>query len=113
MPRVARMVRHAKLEARLTHQRRPCANNVALWSNARAVPAVMFALKQIQIVVMAGHGEEIAGTCLLISAQQILRLPLLRFPPSNYVDESGPAGVTIVADVMIVCRLPLHVHQPP
>src|SRR5205823_11267607 len=105
MPSVARMVRHAELEASLPHQRRPGTDDVPLRPDSRGVPLVMLAREQVEIVVMAAHRHEVASARFDVAFEQLLGLPRFRLPLTDDVDESRAARMAVAPQMIFVRSL--------
>jgi hypothetical protein len=59
----------------------PSAHNVFLGTQPGGIPVLLvFAVVQIKIVVVVGHGHKIAGTGLFVQRYQFFRLPGFSLP---------------------------------
>jgi hypothetical protein len=112
MPGVAGVVGDTELEPRLAHQRLPGADDVTLRTDPGAVPFMMLAGEQVEVVVVTAHCHEVSRAGLAVLSDQVGGIPVLRLPLADDVDEPGLARVAIAAQVVDVGSLARFPRQP-
>ena len=110
VPRVRGVVRHAEAHALGARDPRPGADNVLAWSNPGAVPRVVRGVVHVEIVVVVGHRHEVLGASALIQRQQLVRIPMLRLPPPDDIQEARARRMPVGGQVVRVLRMSLDVH---
>lgn len=105
------MFGHAEAQAVLPGGGPPRSDDVSLRTHNGRVPAMMFRIPEVEIVVVAAHRDEIFGAGRDIFAHQRVGIEMLGLPQGNDVLVAELRGVAVCLDVMVVVRVARHVHE--
>ena len=109
-PRVGCMHAHSEAQPIFAAGLCPSTHDIFLRSEGDRVPALIFAVVKVEVVVVVGQSEEIAGSGFFVKLHQSVGVPVLRFPLMNPVLEAPAARMVARVDVVFVLAAALDVH---
>src|SRR5438067_2798648 len=88
----------------------PHSDDVSFWTHIHRIPALIFRVPHIEVVVMYSHADEIFGASFFIQRDESTRVEGLGFPRGNGIFVPEFRGMPVCLYVVVVLRAALHVH---